>query len=337
MIVAILAILTTPYDHLLEAPHPLYYACAIGTPSIDGKLADIAWNNARWTESFVDIEGPKKPSPRFRTRAKMLWDEKAFYIAAEMEEPHVWSTLTEHDSVIFHDNDFEVFIDTDGDNHNYFEFEINSLNTCWDLRLPKPYRDGGPALNEWEIPGLRTAVSVNGTLNNPRDTDLGWTVEIAIPWEAVGGKPGEGDIWRINFSRVEWQVDTQSGKYMKGPGVREDNWVWSPQHVIDMHQPQLWGYVGFSGEPQFVDPTHAARMALHHVYYRQKAHLEKHGEFASNIAQLDIDELSGFLRPPRIHLTPDGYWASGIVQTAAGPAEIAIRQDSLIRVLKSTP
>ena len=51
-------------------------------------------------------------------------------------------TLTEHDSVIFQDNDFEVFIDPDGDNHNYYEIEINALNTEWDLRLPKPYRDG---------------------------------------------------------------------------------------------------------------------------------------------------------------------------------------------------
>ena len=50
-----------------------------------------------------------------------------FYVAAEMEEPHVWGTLTQHDAVIFQDNDFEVFIDPDGDNHEYYEFEINAL------------------------------------------------------------------------------------------------------------------------------------------------------------------------------------------------------------------
>ena len=43
-----------------------------------------------------------------------------------------------------------MFIDPDGDNHLYYEFEINALNTVWDLLLPKPYRDGGPALNGWE-------------------------------------------------------------------------------------------------------------------------------------------------------------------------------------------
>ena len=67
-------------------------------------------------DDFQDIEGDKKPRPRFRTRAKMLWDDQFFYVAAELEEPHVWATLTKHDSVIFHDNDFEIFIDPDGDN-----------------------------------------------------------------------------------------------------------------------------------------------------------------------------------------------------------------------------
>ena len=64
------------------------------------------------------------------------------------------------DAVIYHDNDFEVFIDPDGDNHLYYELEINALGTEWDLLLVKPYRDGGPAVNAWDIQGLRTAVHV---------------------------------------------------------------------------------------------------------------------------------------------------------------------------------
>ena len=98
---------------------------------------------------------------------KMLWDEKALYIAAEITEPHVWATLTDHDAVIFHDPDFEVFLDPDGDNHLYGELELNAKNTTWDLLLTKPYKDGGQAINAWEIIGLKTAVHVNGTLNDP--------------------------------------------------------------------------------------------------------------------------------------------------------------------------
>ena len=82
--------LQTPYDHLLDAPHPLTYTCVRGTPIIDGKIDDPAWDKAAWTADFVDIEGTLKPLPRFKTRVKMLWDDEYLYIAAEMEEPHVW-------------------------------------------------------------------------------------------------------------------------------------------------------------------------------------------------------------------------------------------------------
>src|SRR5262249_32364901 len=151
---------------------PRHYVCyrAGGPVTVDGRLDEPAWKAVPWTDDFVDIEGTRRPRPRFRTRAKMLWDDRRFYIAAELEEPHFWATLTEHDSVIFRDNDFEVFLDPDGDNHNYAELELNALNTTWDLRLPKPYKDGGHADDRWEIRGLRTAVHVDGTLNDPRDT-----------------------------------------------------------------------------------------------------------------------------------------------------------------------
>ena len=155
----------TPLGYIPPRGYVCYYT---DKPiKIDGRLDDPAWQDAPWTDYFVDIEGDRKPRPRFKTRVKMLWDKEYFYVAAALEEPHVWGTLTKHDSVIFQDNDFEVFINPTGDNHDYYEFEINALNTGWDLFLPRPYRDGGPALNAWEIPGLKTGVSIDGTLNDP--------------------------------------------------------------------------------------------------------------------------------------------------------------------------
>ena len=226
-----------------EAHHAL-------TPiNIDGKLDDPSWQTAPWTDLFLDIEGAAHPKPRFKTRAKILWDDQYLYLAADLDEPHLWATLTQHDSVIFRDNDFEVFLNPTGDSLNYFEFEMNALNTGWDLFLPKPYRRQGKPDNGWEIPGLKTAVHLDGTLNNPADTDQGWQLEIAMPWTAftersTKGRPVPGEEWRINFSRVEWRVNTTRGKYEKLPG-KEDNWVWSPQGVIDMHRPETWGYVRF--------------------------------------------------------------------------------------------
>lgn len=219
---------------------------------IDGALNEDSWRNAAASEPFVDIEGNVKPTPRMSTRVRILWDERYLYIGAEMEEPHVWATLTKRDSVIFHDNDFEVFIDPDGDREEYYELEINALNTVWDLFLNKTYRNGGKARHDWDIAGLKTAVHVSGTLNDPSDLDTGWSVEIAIPWRALAeyahkpAPPLEGDVWRINFSRVQWRHEITAGRYVKIPKIREDNWVWSPQGAIDMHLPEMWGRVRFS-------------------------------------------------------------------------------------------
>lgn len=237
-----------------------YQAHRVATaPRIDGSLADAAWRQAPWSQPFVDIVGAAGATPRYATRVKLLWDDSALYIAARLEEPEVWATLTQRDAVIFHDNDFEVFIDPDGDARQYAELEINALNTVWDLFLEIPYRDGGHADDAWDIAGLRTAVRVQGTLNHPADTDSSWTVELALPWRGLArashnvAAPRVGEQWRINFSRVEWQVDTADGIYHKVAGRPEDNWVWSPQGVVDMHQPEKWGVVEFaaaSGPPR---------------------------------------------------------------------------------------
>jgi len=238
------------YAHAAE---PQRYECprAAKPVVIDGKLDDADWARAPYTPFFVDIEGAAKAKPRFATRAKMLWDDNYFYIAAELEEPHLWAVYREHDSVIFHQHDFEVFLDPDGDGLNYFEFEMNVLNATWDLFLAKPYKDGGKADNGWEIPGLKTAVHANGTVNDPRDTDKGWTLEIAFPWSAFDRgprpprKPAMNETWRVNFSRVEWQLRDDGKRYEKVQGTPEDNWVWSPQGVINMHVPETWGFVRF--------------------------------------------------------------------------------------------
>jgi len=252
-----------PYASLPPAQPARHYIVrrAPARVEIDGDIHKAVWRDAAWTEDFVDIEGDLKPRPPLRTRVKMMWDDENIYFAAEMEEPHVWATLTERDSVIFHDNDFEVFLYPGFDParpgaavRNYYEFEVNAMNTVWDLCLPRPYREGGQADNSWTIKGLKTAVKVHGTINHPSDVDRGWDVEIAMPWGAFdrhektrAGKPVplRGEVWKVNFSRVEWDVVVEGGRYVKVPKRPEHNWVWSPMGLVDMHVPRRWGLVEF--------------------------------------------------------------------------------------------
>jgi hypothetical protein len=323
---------------------PKGYVCyrAPGPITIDGKLDDAAWKAAPWTDYFVDIEGDRRPAPRYRTRVKMLWDDRCLYVGAELEEPHVWATLREHDSVIFHDNDFEMFLNPDGNSHLYAELELNALNTTWDLLLPKPYKDDGSAIHAWEIAGLRTAVHVDGTLNDPSGIDRGWTVEIAWPWKGLAEltkrpiPPHDGDQWRINFSRVEWEHTIRDGKYSKIKGKEENNWVWSPQGVIDLHRPEQWGYLQFStaaqGTAKFhADPTGPARHLLHRIYYAQRAYREQHHAWARSLDELGLGKLTlpELAGPPLLETTGGLFEAS--VRLRSGK-RCVIRQDALVTV-----
>lgn len=294
---------------------PTAYACPrlAQAPVIDGRPDDACWEIAPWSGAFTDIRGDRADPPRHLTRVRMGWDADYFYVAAKLDEPHVWGTLVERDAVIYHDNDFEVFIDPDGDNHLYGELEINALGTVWDLLLARPYRDGGPAIDQWDIAGLRSAVAVDGTLNDARDQDRGWTVELAIPWKALGpiaGRacpPAPGDVWRVNFSRVEWRVEVADGAYRKlvdastGRALPEDNWVWSPQGIIAMHCPEMWGEVLFTNGGGPTEEANGrrehARLAMANglmpLYYRQQARREAKGSYAASLADLGV---------------PDGQW-----------------------------
>ena len=330
-----------------EKAEPLFaprgYVCyrARAPIRIDGRLDEDAWKAVPWTDSFVDIEGDVRPRPRFQTRAKMLWDDSYFYVAAHLEEPHVCGTLTRHDSVIFQDNDFEIFIDPNGDNQEYYELEINALNTEWDLFLKKAYRDGGPAIDEWEIPGLKTAVHISGTLNNATDVDTSWSVEFAIPWKVLAEyahrptPPRDGDQWRVNFSRVEWRHEITNGQYHKVPNTREDNWVWSPQGAVDMHRPEHWGYVQFStaapGQATYrIDAAAPIRNRLMQIYYAQRAVFDEHKRWATTLAELKLPDTSA-IPGHTAKLTPkvNGYEAVITCNRTGGNAETwTIRQDS---------
>ncbi|MFW6226976.1 MAG: carbohydrate-binding family 9-like protein [Bacteroidota bacterium] len=294
---------------LLESP-PAHYICprALHPIVIDGKAYERDWLIAPWTDSFMDIEGPQMPAPYYDTRVKMLWDDQYLYILAVLEEQHLWATYRERESVIFHENDFEVFIDPDGDTHNYYELEINALGTIWDLMLTKPYKNNGLPISVWDIRGFQYGIDLRGTLNDPSDVDSGWTIEMAIPWkiitEAAPGKrvPQDGEYWRINFSRVQWKIEECNGTYRKminpetGYAYPEFNWVWSPQWAINMHMPEYWGYLIFSGhdpereKTEFILPEQEkSRYLLRELYYLQQSYFERNGQYASSAKDLNLD------------------------------------------------
>lgn len=262
--------LFSKYERVLTLPKS--YVCYKTTDKIkiDGKLKENAWAKAKPTDSFIDISGADFPNPKYDTQVKMLWDDNYFYVGAVLEEDDIKAKLTKRDTIIYHDNDFEVFIDPDGDGLNYFEIENNARGVIFDLMLEKAYRSGGRFMIQWDCPGLKLAVHRVGTLNNSKDKDKFWSVEMAIPHEALtldfNNPLKAGNTWRVNFSRVQWLKE-------KGP---EENWVWSATGKVDMHMPDRWGFVYFSdktvgeGTDEFVYPYNMdAYKLLWAMFYAQ--------------------------------------------------------------------
>ena len=315
---------------------PPVYVCRYNEKPfvLDGNLDKDFWKEIPFTEDFPDIEGDIRPVPRFRTRAKLAWDNENLYIGALLEGDEIWAHLLEHDSVIFNDNDFEIFIDPDSDTQAYYEFEMNALNTTWDLLLTKAYRDNGKPVNGFEFHGMRTAVHIDGALNQPGPQNRSWSVEVVLPFAALkecaaeNRAPVSGEYYRVNFSRVQWKVDVEEGAFRKrlspetGRPLPEDNWVWAPTGVINIHYPELWAFVFFAGKGQesesFSIPEDEYRKwELRKLNNAQQANLDENGQYADSLevlketlARLSPCQANKTLREDlacRLDTTPHGF------------------------------
>lgn len=211
--------------------------------SIDGKINEQVWNEAVQTEQFGNIiTGERMP---FETRVRMLWNEDNFFVAYFVGENDIRGVLTGRDSFIWYDNDIEVFFDPDGDGkEHYFEYEMNALNTAYDIhwnkvlwRDPDAFWDIG-----WNFDGVQHAVQYQGTLNWQKDKDKSWTAEIAFPWRAflkygnMPIPPKSGDTWRIDFYRAEYTDRTNK---------ECTHYSWSTHGKVNMHMPERFGFVKF--------------------------------------------------------------------------------------------
>jgi hypothetical protein len=222
--------------------------------TIDGKLDEAAWKNAQ-VLPLVDVRTGDAPkdSP-VNGSARLLWSDTNLYVGFDVQETNLVGGFpkTAKDPQLWTKDTVEIMIDPDGDgdNDDYYEIQVNPQNLVFDTQYdhynePKTEPDGPFGHQEWSAK-LKSAVTLDGTLDKPEDTDKGYVVEAAIPWKsftkAKKTPPALGDSWRMNFYAmkdslgVAWSPILDQGNFHKASRfgrVRFTAKGWTPPPPAD--------------------------------------------------------------------------------------------------------
>jgi hypothetical protein len=124
--------------------------------------------------------------------------------------------------------------------------DVDLLAGFQDGRFGKHPRGRRWGFLDFDMPGLQTAVNVQGSINDNSDVDKGWTVELAIPWQSLAfmfngrsGAPAVGSTLRCDFSRFE-ALRLHGAPLPQNPG-----WSLNPHGVYDSHIPESFSIVEF--------------------------------------------------------------------------------------------
>ncbi len=159
-------------------------------------------------------------SQNLRVRVYSLWNKQYLCLAVKVPDTIItgasvgpMSTPEQDDAVEF---DFELPAATGATAYRLIISAAGGMTL-----LSRDNRGHWRADSSW-ISGPRTvkyAVAINGTLNDPKDKDVGYTVECAIPWEFLGGEAPVGR--ELGFNVVCWMQGENEGLASWSPSVRE--------------------------------------------------------------------------------------------------------------------
>jgi hypothetical protein len=189
-------------------------------PKIDGILDDEAWEKAELCKDFM-IFKPENGAPvpaEYQTVVKVVYDDEAIYISAQMNDPDpagIPKEFAVRDN--FSQADFFlVTINPNDDGQNPFEFIVQSTGNQADSKVSNGNEDFNWSA-VWE-----SDVSTD---------DKGWNVEMKIPYRALRFANRPIQSWGFNFhrrleklnSQHTWtHIDNSVGRWTQYDGLIED-------------------------------------------------------------------------------------------------------------------
>ncbi|MEQ1573442.1 MAG: DUF5916 domain-containing protein [Vicinamibacterales bacterium] len=167
------------------------------TITLDGNLDEAAWQRAEPARDFIQID-PRNGQPATeRTEVRIAFSPESFYmgVTAYDSEPDKWiGYQRRRDEFLGSDDRFMWTIDTFLDAQSGYFFEMNPSGLMADSLL------GVNGQNRaWD--GIWDA--------RVRHSDIGWTIEIEIPFRTLNFNPNS-DTWGINFQRTVRRMNEDS-------------------------------------------------------------------------------------------------------------------------------
>ncbi|MBN2310438.1 MAG: carbohydrate binding domain-containing protein, partial [Candidatus Hydrogenedentes bacterium] len=160
-------------------------------------------------------------------RAYVFYDTAALYVGFRCDEPDmaaVRAECTAHDGPVWTDDCVELFLQA-SDTAPEFHIIANTVATTYEAK------DGEAT---WD-PRLKAAAYKGEAF---------WTVEIALPWDDIGGCPEAGEAWGANFCREDH--------------AREENSTWGYTRGSSFGSPEHFGRVVFAAAPVRLDSLELA-------------------------------------------------------------------------------
>lgn len=168
----------------LTAEKPLltaYYSDR--APQMTGAADDLLWQRAVPSERFLRMNDAQPSGVRTTMRCIAAPDALHFaFVCEETALDRLCALVNRDGAEMWRDDSVEVFLDIDGMTGRYLQIMANACGNAFGTRC----RAASP------LPAVKAKAA--------RHLDR-WTVEIAIPWSELGGRPVPGTRWGFHACR----------------------------------------------------------------------------------------------------------------------------------------
>ena len=228
---------STPEPKSVAPPKRVLVPKLHGPVIIDGELNEPVWAKAAVLGPFYKNDGSGRE--REQTQLRLWYDDHALYLGWTCQDVDIQATLTNRDSKFWEEEVVEFFV-TAKDLGHYFELQWNPLGGVFDAIITNELDEHGISKTfqgDWSYTakGMKNAVKLKGTVNNSKDQDEYWQVEVMVPFDDLSQPtPKPKEIWRANFYR-----------YNRTKGLPAELLSWSPTLRPSFHEPSRFGYLEF--------------------------------------------------------------------------------------------